>query len=57
MIEAARQRSGPTEAREWHVQRELNIRAGTAAHRRYFGYADRATFRYGDFVAVRGARF
>jgi SAM-dependent methyltransferase len=33
--------SGPAGAREWHVQRELNIRASTAAHRRYFGDADR----------------
>jgi len=32
----------PGEEREWHVQRELNIRASTAAHRRYFGDADRA---------------
>jgi len=30
------------DAREWHVQRELNLRASTAAHRRYFGDADRA---------------
>jgi hypothetical protein len=35
-------RSGPADAREWHVQRELNIRASTAAHGRYFGDADRA---------------
>ena len=35
-------RSGPAEGREWHVQRELNIRASTAAHGRYFGDADRA---------------
>jgi len=35
-------RSGPPDAREWHVQRELNIRASAAAHGRYFGDADRA---------------
>ncbi|CAN5143893.1 hypothetical protein BH20ACT16_BH20ACT16_03700 [soil metagenome] len=35
-------RSGPADGREWHVQRELNIRASTAAHGRYFGDADRA---------------
>jgi SAM-dependent methyltransferase len=34
-------RSGPG-GREWHVQRELNIRASTAAHGRYFGDGDRA---------------
>ena len=35
-------RSEPADDREWHVQRELNIRASTAAHSRYFGDADRA---------------
>ena len=35
-------RSGPPDAREWHVQRELNIRASAAAHERYFGDADEA---------------
>ncbi|MFP5364778.1 MAG: hypothetical protein ACLGI5_18825 [Thermoleophilia bacterium] len=34
-------RSGPADGREWHVQRELNIRASTAAHGRYFSDADR----------------
>jgi SAM-dependent methyltransferase len=33
-------RTGPADGREWHVQRELNIRASTAAHGRYFGDAD-----------------
>lgn len=31
---------GPAQGREWHVQRELNIRASAAAHSRYFGDAD-----------------
>lgn len=35
-------RTEPGEGREWHVQRELNIRASAAAHGRYFGDADRA---------------
>lgn len=35
-------RSGPADGREWHLQRELNIRASAAAHGRYFGDADRA---------------
>ena len=35
-------RADPVDGREWHVQRELNIRASTAAHRRYFGDADAA---------------
>ena len=35
-------RTDPAEGREWHVQRELNIRASTAAHGRYFGDADAA---------------
>jgi SAM-dependent methyltransferase len=35
-------RSGPAGGREWHVQRELNLRASAAAHRRYFGDADLA---------------
>lgn len=34
--------SRPADGREWHVQRELNIRASSAAHGRYFGDADRA---------------
>jgi len=33
-------RTGPADGREWHVQRELNIRASAAAHGRYFGDAD-----------------
>ncbi|HWC28434.1 MAG TPA: class I SAM-dependent methyltransferase [Solirubrobacteraceae bacterium] len=33
-------RTHPVDGREWHVQRELNIRASTAAHGRYFGDAD-----------------
>ena len=35
-------RTGPDGGREWHVQRELNIRASAAAHGRYFGDADAA---------------
>lgn len=35
-------RTHPVDGREWHVQRELNIRASTAAHGRYFGDADAA---------------
>jgi len=41
-------RGGPDDGREWHVQRELNIRASTAAHGRYFGDADRAIARIFD---------
>jgi len=32
--------TGPGDGREWHIQRELNLRASAAAHGRYFGDAD-----------------
>lgn len=41
-------RGGSTSGVEWHVQRELNIRASTAAHGRYFHDADRVVARVFD---------
>jgi SAM-dependent methyltransferase len=46
--------TGHADDREWHVQRELNIRASTAAHGRYFGDADAMIARVFDREPLAG---